>query len=102
MTAEYRSLCSEEVPFTPTATSSSITRKCNRGSWFFSILQNMKDCPHWMNKKTNFFTSNVVTDLNFKNHVNIHIKMGQSLPVSYICEDMPKCATCSQFKQMEE
>jgi hypothetical protein len=27
MTAEYRSLCSEEVPFTPTATSSSIARK---------------------------------------------------------------------------
>jgi hypothetical protein len=52
--------------------------------------------------KTNFFTSNVVTDLNFKNHVNIHIKMGQSLPVWYICEDIPKCATCLQFKQMEE
>jgi hypothetical protein len=62
----------------------------------------MKDCPHQMNEKTNFFTSNVATDLNLKNHIDIHIKMGQSLPVWYIYEDMPKCATCLQFKQIEE
>jgi hypothetical protein len=69
---------------------------------FLVFCKTWKIVHTWWTKKPIFFTSNVATDLNFKNYVDIHIKMGQSLPVRYICEDMPKCATCLQFEQIEE